>query len=92
MFLWPLIMGKLPLVLFLMLGLLWPIRPQAQCSMCKAVAESSLQGGSPIAEGLNDGILYLMAFPYLLLSILGIAYYRYQKRRKAELRQPVQTK
>lgn len=55
----------------------------AQCSMCKAVAESSQQGGSAIAEGLNDGILYLMAFPYLILFSLGILWYRHKKQVKA---------
>jgi hypothetical protein len=50
--------------------------------MCKAIAESSQQGGSAIAEGLNDGILYLMAFPYILLFTLGILWYRNKKRVK----------
>jgi hypothetical protein len=35
----------------------------SQCSQCKAVAESS---GS--ASGLNDGIMYIMFVPYLLLG------------------------
>ena len=43
----------------------------AQCAMCRAVAESSREGGSSIANGLNTGILYLMSFPYVLL-IIGI--------------------
>ena len=34
----------------------------AQCAMCKAVVES---GDSDMAEGINNGILYLMAMPYL---------------------------
>ena len=36
------------------------INLNAQCSMCRAVAESSQSGGSSIADGLNTGILYLM--------------------------------
>jgi hypothetical protein len=56
--------------------------------MCKAVAESSREGGSPIAEGLNDGILYLMAFPYILMLIVGIAWYRHSKKLKAEAIHP----
>lgn len=42
----------------------------AQCAMCKANATSSLQNGSSIAKGLNTGILYLMAIPYLLLAFI----------------------
>ena len=65
-------------------ALILPSITWAQCSMCKAVAESSREGGSPIAEGLNDGILYLMAFPYLLMLVVGIAWYRHSKKAEAE--------
>lgn len=46
------------------------------CAMCKAVVQSG-EGGArifggeqPIGRGLNSGILYLMAVPYLLLTLL----------------------
>lgn len=48
---------------------------QAQCAMCKAVVESGDQG---MAEGVNDGIMYLMIFPYILVAALGYALYRYK--------------
>ena len=35
-----------------------------QCSMCKAVLESGAD--EKTAESLNDGIIYLMAIPYIL--------------------------
>ena len=50
----------------------------AQCAMCRAVAESSREGGSSIANGLNKGILYLMSFPYVLL-IIGILSLLYKR-------------
>ncbi len=50
----------------------------AQCAMCRAVAESSREGGSSIANGLNTGILYLMSFPYVLL-IIGILSLLYKR-------------
>ncbi len=56
----------------------------AQCAMCRAVVES----GSPSeAEGLNSGILYLMIFPYILISILFfiIIRYRIAKRKNEEI-------
>ena len=40
----------------------------AQCSMCKAVAESADGGG--FGAGLNYGILYLMIFLTSLLEVL----------------------
>lgn len=41
----------------------------AQCAMCKTSVESDLNNGGSIAKGLNTGILYLMAIPYIILMI-----------------------
>lgn len=41
----------------------------AQCAMCKAAAESDLQNNpNSLAKGLNQGIIYLMLIPYLLIA------------------------
>ena len=48
---------------------------QGQCVMCKAVAEDSAEEGT-LGEGLNTGILYLMAIPYALLGFFGWILYR----------------
>jgi hypothetical protein len=50
----------------------------AQCSMCKTTAESDLNNGGSIANGLNTGILYLMAVPYLVLMIGGYFFFKKQ--------------
>lgn len=39
----------------------------AQCAMCKAVAEDQAEEG---ASGINTGILYIMAIPYIILFIM----------------------
>ncbi|MEZ4737840.1 MAG: hypothetical protein R2818_00380 [Flavobacteriales bacterium] len=64
-------------VLLMLVMVLWPDAIQAQgCAMCKAVVESgesssNIFGGSQtIGKGLNNGILYLMAVPYVLLFLL----------------------
>lgn len=49
----------------------------AQCAMCKAVVEN---GNVSMAEGVNNGITYLMVFPYLLIGLLFFTIYRYRKR------------
>lgn len=49
----------------------------SQCAMCKAVVEN---GDSEMAEGVNNGISYLMVFPYLLIGVLGYTLYRYKKK------------
>lgn len=66
--------------LLILLVSLLPLSIEAQCSMCKAVAESGQAGGSSIADGLNTGILYLMAFPYLILGGVGYAIYKHKKK------------
>ena len=64
---------------FILVFALSHIISYAQCSMCRAVAESSQNGGSSIANGLNTGILYLMLFPYLLLIYALIRIYFKEK-------------
>jgi hypothetical protein len=58
----------------------------AQCSMCKAVLESNLESGeSSLGKGINDGIAYLIIFPYLLIGTIGYFMYRhYKKNNQAE--------
>ena len=51
----------------------------SQCAMCKAVVEN---GDISMAEGVNNGITYLMVFPYILVGILFFAIYRYKKNAK----------
>lgn len=51
----------------------------AQCAMCKAVVEN---GDQSMAEGINSGITYLMAFPYILIGVLFYFLYKYHKRIK----------
>ena len=41
----------------------------AQCSMCRAALESS--ESQEMAKGINNGIIYLMAIPYVLVALVG---------------------
>ena len=54
----------------------------SQCAMCKAVVEANLESGGSIGAGLNNGILYLMAMPYLSVIIIGFLWYRLNKKDK----------
>lgn len=54
--------------------LLFPEQAEAQCSMCRAVLES--EEGQATAKGINDGIVYLMAMPYILVAGVGFVVYR----------------
>ena len=55
----------------------------AQCAMCKAVVEANLESGGSIGAGLNDGILYLMAMPYISMIVVGFIWYNLKKEPKS---------
>jgi hypothetical protein len=50
----------------------------AQCAMCRAAVES--EGNGVKAEAINDGIVYLMVIPYVLVAGIGFAVYRMKKK------------
>lgn len=62
-------------LLFITAFLLMGITPvMGQCAMCRAVLESN--GDNAVAEGINNGIVYLMAIPYILVGVLIFIVYR----------------
>lgn len=62
-------------IIFFLFSFLFFLNGNAQCAMCRAVLES--EEGQTAAEGINDGIVYLMAIPYILVA--GIGYFIYRK-------------
>ena len=64
------------LIIFLLLVSV-PETLEAQCAMCRAVLES--EGSGRTAEGINNGIVYLMAIPYILVA--SLFYFVYRKMR-----------
>lgn len=68
-------------ILFLLM-ILFSLDGIAQCSMCRAVLES--EQDKSVAEGINNGIVYLMAFPYILVGGLGYYIYRTYRSNKSE--------
>ena len=53
---------------------------EAQCAMCRAVLEN--EEGQGAAKGINNGIVYLMSIPYIL--VFGLGYFIYRKYFKAK--------
>lgn len=53
----------------------------AQCAMCRAALEG--EGNATKAEAVNDGIVYLMLIPYILVAVIGFAVYRIYRKKKA---------
>ena len=68
---------KIRLFILLLCLLALPQFAEAQCAMCRAVVESG--GDESTAEGINNGIVYLMAIPYILVG--GLFYFIYRKMR-----------
>jgi len=64
-----------------LIAIIFQTKLNAQCAMCKAVVEANLKEGGSAGAGLNEGILYLMAMPYIAVLLFGIFYYL-QKRSK----------
>jgi phosphatidylglycerophosphatase A len=56
------------------------ISSYAQCAMCRAVLTS--EGNTKKAEAVNDGIVFLMAVPYVLVAIIGFIIYRMFRKKK----------
>ena len=51
----------------------------AQCAMCRAVLISAEEQGT--AQAINNGIVYLMAVPYVLIGGLGFFIYLYFRKK-----------
>ncbi|WP_233882997.1 hypothetical protein [Tenacibaculum piscium] len=69
-------MYKKGLIILVILVLSISADVNAQCAMCKAVVEG---GNETVAEGVNNGITYLMVFPYILVGVLFYFIYRHKK-------------
>lgn len=60
-------------IVFFLISFFFFVKSEAQCAMCRAVLES--EEGQSTAEGVNDGIMYLMSIPYVLLAGMSFLIY-----------------
>ncbi len=58
---------------------------QAQCPMCRMSAESNLKNGGTDGKGLNNGILYMLATPYMIVGVIGFIWWRNRRKEGEEL-------
>ncbi|WP_367755347.1 hypothetical protein [Flavobacterium sp. WC2430] len=68
--------------LFLVFFFIYSVSSSAQCAMCRAALGG--EGNKAQAQAVNDGIVYLMVIPYLLVALLGYAIYRMRKKKKLD--------
>jgi len=48
-------------------------------------AENSVQNGNTQGNGLNNGILYLLAAPYLAVAAVGYLWYKKYRRKNVNI-------
>jgi type III secretory pathway component EscU len=60
----------------------------AQCAQCAAAIKTNAANGSVTANGLNNGILFLLGAPYLAIGV--VAYVWYKKFRRKDITLEVQ--
>ena len=54
---------------------------KAQCAMCTVSVESNAKSGSTTTNGLNHGIMYLLAAPYIAIGVVGYIWYKKYRRK-----------
>ncbi|MBF6641146.1 hypothetical protein IVB69_06615 [Flavobacterium sp. J49] len=59
---------------------LMPIASFSQCAMCRAALEST--GDNSKVEAVNDGIVFLMAIPYIIVAGIGFVVYKMYYKKK----------
>ena len=68
--------------LILAIFILAALPAEAQCAMCRAALGGD--GNKVQAQAVNDGIVYLMLIPYVLVAGIGFAVYRLYRKKKSE--------
>jgi hypothetical protein len=73
---------KKSIIIFFISGLLSLISLNSfsQCAMCRRVAETGHNNDNSAARGLNKGILYLLAVPYVLGGVGAFVWYKNRKK------------
>lgn len=73
--------GLWGLLLWISVLMAVPQPVSAQCPMCKTSLESNRKDDQKaVGKGLNKGILYLLAMPFLLVGTVGGLYWHRQRR------------
>lgn len=67
-------------IIFFLFSFFYSLFSQGQCAMCRASLQN--EANKAAAEGVNDGIVYLMAIPYILVAGVFYAVYRLKQKKK----------
>lgn len=73
-------MTRLGIYFYILCSFFFSFSSYAQCAMCRAALTS--EGNMAKAQAVNDGIVYLMIIPYILVAGIGYYIYRMKKNKK----------
>ena len=71
--------GRILKYFVLVLFFLFSTVASPQCAMCRAALGG--EANKSQAQAVNDGIVYLMVIPYVLVAAIGYAVYRMRKKK-----------
>ncbi len=74
--------SSIKVIVYILFSIFCSLSTNAQCAMCRASLES--EGNNAKVIAVNDGIIYLMVIPYLLVGIVGIVVYRMYSKKKQQ--------
>jgi hypothetical protein len=66
--------------IYVLCSIFYSLFSQSQCAMCRASLQN--EANKAVAEGVNDGIVYLMAIPYILVAGVFFAVWRLKQKKK----------
>jgi hypothetical protein len=70
---------RLCFLFFVLYSLFFSLSANAQCAMCRAALAG--ESNKAQAQAVNNGIVYLMVIPYLLVGAIGYYIYRMKKKK-----------
>ena len=61
------------------------VQVKAQCAQCAAQVETNKSNGGSMANGLNNGIMFLLAAPYIAVAVGGFVWYKKYRKKNVDL-------
>ncbi len=77
--------SRIIVYLFLVVGFIGslPYTVEAQCPMCKqSLTSARMDGDTNVGNTLNNGIIYLFVFPYILAMVFVFLYIKNARAKK----------
>ncbi|WP_264565567.1 hypothetical protein [Flavobacterium sp. N3904] len=72
--------SRVKVYFYILCSLFFSFSSYAQCAMCRAALSG--EENKAKAAAINDGIVYLMVIPYILVGALGYYIYRMKKKKQ----------